>query len=259
LFARKLVLLTLTLILIGSASAQELKIAAAADLTVALEKVAVAFKKQSGIQLKVSYGSSGNFFSQIKNGAPFDVFLSADRDYPDTLDGLGKTDKGTVIYAQGRLVLWLAAKTGLDPYPNLSVLTSSRINKIAIANPSHAPYGRAAVAAMSHFGVYDQIKPKLVTGENVAQAAQFGQSGNAEAALIPMSLALDENLRKGGRYAIVPDDSYPPLLQAAVVLRASQNKPEAHRFVEFLRSAAAQKIFTENGFQSLNGLQSFNK
>lgn len=248
-FARKLILFTLTLVLIGSASAQELKIAAAADLTLALEKVAVAFKKQSGIQLKVSYGSSGNFFSEIKSGAPFDVFLSADRDYPDTLDGLGKTDKGTTIYAQGRLVLWLASKTGLDPSANLDVLNSNRISKIAIANPSHAPYGRAAVAAMSHFGIYDQVKHKLVTGENVAQAAQFGQSGNAEAALIPMALAMDENLRKGGRYVIVPTDSYPPLLQAAVVLRASQNKADAHRFVEFLRSAAAQKILTDNGFQ----------
>ena len=258
-FARKLILLTLTLALIGSASAQELKIAAASDLTVALEKVAVAFKKQSGIQLKVSYGSSGHFFSDIKNGAPFDVFLSADRDYPDTLDGLGKTDRGTTIYAQGMLVMWIAARTGLDPAPNLSTLTSSRISKIAIANPSHAPYGRAAVAAMSHFSVYDQAKPKLVTGESVAQAVQFAESGNAEAAMIPLALAMAESLKKAGRYVIVPSDSYPPLLQAAVVLRSSENKQAAHRFVEFLRSAAAQKIFTENGFQSLNGLQSSNK
>lgn len=251
-FARKLVLLTLTLILIGSASAQELKIAAAADLTLALEKVAVAFKKQSGIQLKVSYGSSGNFFSQIKNGAPFDVFLSADRDYPDTLDGLGKTDKGTTIYAQGILVMWVASRTGLDPAPNLSTLTSSHISKIAIANPSHAPYGRAAVAAMSHFSLYDQVKPKLVTGENVAQTAQFAESGNAEAAMIPLALAMAENLKKTGRYVIAPSDSYPPILQAAVVLKSSENKQAAHRFVEFLRSAAAQKILTENGFQAFS-------
>lgn len=251
-FARKLVLLTLILVLIGSASAQELKIASAADLEVALEKVGAAFKKQSGIQLKVSYGSSGHFFSEIKNGAPFDVFLSADRDYPDTLDGLGKTDQGITIYAQGRLVLWVSVRTGLDPSANLDILSSNRINKIAIANPSHAPYGRAAVAAMSHFGVYDQVKSKLVTGESVAQAAQFAESGNAEAALIPMALASAENLRKTGHYVLVPPDSYPPLLQAAVVLRSSQNKPEAHRFVEFLRSPAAQKIFSENGFLGFN-------
>jgi molybdate transport system substrate-binding protein len=249
LFARKLVLLTL--LLIGSASAQVLKIAAASDLTLALEKVGAVFKKQSGIQLKASYGSSGRFFSDIKNGTPFDVFLSADRDYPDTLYGLGKTDQATTIYAQGRLVLWIAARTALEPSPkNFDILTSSRISKIAIANPEHAPYGRAAVSAISHFGIYDQIKPKLVMGESVAQAAQIAESGNAEAALIPMALVLAENFRKTGRYAIVPPDSYPPLLQAAVVLRSSQNKPEARRFVEFLRSPAAQKILLEYGFQA---------
>jgi molybdate transport system substrate-binding protein len=249
LFVRKLVLLAL--ILTAGASAQELKVAAASDLTLALEKVGAAFKKQTGVQLEVSYGSSGHFFSEIRNGAPFDVFLSADRDYPDTLEGFGKTDQGTTIYAQGRLVVWVSARTGLNPSPNnLEVLASTRVNKIAIANPEHAPYGRAAVAAMSHFKVYDQVKSKLVLGESVSQAAQFAESGNAEAAMIPMSLVLAENLKKAGHYAIVPPDSYPPLFQAAVVLRSSQYKPEAHRFVEFLRSAAAQKILLEYGFEA---------
>jgi molybdate transport system substrate-binding protein len=248
-FVRKLVLFAL--IVTAGASAQELKIAAASDLTLALEKVGAAFKKQTGVQLKVSYGSSGHFFSEIRNGAPFDVFLSADRDYADSLEGSGKTDQGATVYAQGRLVLWVAARTALDPSPkNLDVLTSNRITKIAIANPEHAPYGRAAVAAMSHFGVYDKVKSKLVLGESVSQAAQFAESGNAEAALIPMALVLAESFKKSGHYAIVPPESYPTLLQAAVVLRSSQNKQEAHRFVEFLRSAAAQKILREYGFEA---------
>jgi molybdate transport system substrate-binding protein len=248
LFVRNFVLLTL--ILTAGASAQELKIAAASDLTLALEKVSSAFKKQTGIQLKVSYGSSGHFFSEIRNGAPFDVFLSADRDYPETLAGSGKTDQGTTIYAQGRLVVWVSARTALAPSSsNLDVLTSGLVTKIAIANPEHAPYGRAAVAAMSHYRVYEKVKSKLVLGESVSQAAQFAESGNAEAAMIPMSLVLAESLKKNGHYAIVPPDSYPPLFQAAVVLRSSQYKPEAHRFVEFLRSASAQKILLEYGFE----------
>jgi molybdate transport system substrate-binding protein len=250
LFARKSFLLIVIVMLAAGASAQELKIAAAADLSLALEKLGAAFKKQTGVQLKVSYGSSGHFFSEIKNGAPYDVFLSADRDYPDTLDGLGKTDQGTTVYAQGKLAVWVAARTGLNPSPDsLDVLTSNRVNKIAIANPEHAPYGRAAVAAMSHYGEYIQVKTKLVLGENVAQAAQFAESGNADAAIIPMSLMVGGNLKKTGHYAIVPLDSYPPILQAAVVLRSTQNKQEAHRFVEFLRSAPAQKILIEYGFE----------
>jgi molybdate transport system substrate-binding protein len=247
LFVRKVVLLIL--VLVAGASAQELKIAAASDLTLALEKVGTAFKKQTGIQLKVSYGSSGRFFSEIRNGASYDVFLSADRDYPDTLEGSGKTDQGTTVYAQGRLVVWIASRAALDPSSNnLDVLSSSRISKIAIANPEHAPYGRAAVAAMSHFKIYDRVKSKLVQGESVSQAAQFAESGNADAAMIPMALALGDTLKKTGHYAIVAPESYPPLLQAAVVLRSSQNKPEAHRFVEFLRSSTAQKILLESGF-----------
>ncbi len=245
---RKLVLSTL--LLAACASAQELKVAAAADLDVAMEKISAAFKKQTGIQLKVSYGSSGHFFAQIRNGAPFDVFMSADRYYPDTLENFGKTDQGTTVYALGKLVVWVSNRIALDPAPdNLNILTSNHINKVAIANPEHAPYGRAAVAAMVHYKVYDQVKSKLVLGENVSQASQFAQSGNADAALIPLSVAVTESMKKGGRYAVVAPDSYPPLYQAAVVLRSSENKQQAHRFVEFLRSSVAQKIFLEYGFE----------
>jgi molybdate transport system substrate-binding protein len=249
LFARKLILLTL--ILTAAAAAQELKIAAAADLTGALDKIAADFKKQTGVQVKISYGSSGHFFSEIRNGAPYDVFLSADRSYPETLDNFGKTDGETTIYALGKLVLWVASRTGLEPsLDNLNVLTSNRVSKIAIANPEHAPYGRAAVAAMSHYNVYEQVKSKLVLGENIAQTAQFAESGNVDAALISMSLAMADSMKKSGRYAIVSLDSYPLLYQAAVVLRSSQNKADAHRFVKFLSSASAQKTLAERGFEA---------
>ena len=248
-FVRKLVLLIL--ILVAGASAQELKIAAAADLNPAVEKVAAAFKKQTGVQAKFSYGSSGNFFAEIRNGAPFDVFLSADRSYAESLSDFGKTDKGATVYALGTLVVWVSNRVALTPSAdNLNVLLSDRIHKIAIANPDHAPYGRAAVAAMVHYQINDQVKKKLVMGENVSQAAQFAQSGNAEAALIPLSLALTDSMKQGGHIAVVSRDTYPPLYQAAVVLRSSQEKQAAHHFVEFLASSAGQKILQEYGFEA---------
>lgn len=244
---RKLVLFTL--VLAAGASAQDLKIAAAADLNVAMKKVAAVYQKQTGVQLTITYGSSGNFFAEIRNGAPFDVFLSADRSYPETLEGTGKTDQGVTVYALGKLALWVSNRVAGKPTPNLTILTSAGVGKVAIANPEHAPYGRAAVAAMVHFGVYERVKPKLVMGENVSQAAQFAQSGNVEATMIAWSLAESESMKKLGQYVLVPEESYPPLYQAAVVLRSSQNKQQAHRFVEFLRSPAAQKILLESGFE----------
>jgi len=250
---RKLAFLPLlfALVLATGVQAQELKIAAAADLNPAMPKLSAAFSRQTGVQLKVSFGSSGNFFAEIRNGAPFDVFLSADRSYPETLEQAGKADQGTTLYARGKLVVWVPNGLGLKPSPdNLKILTSPEVKKIAIANPEHAPYGRAAVAAMVHFKVYDQVKPKLVLGENVSQTAQFAQSGNADAAMISLAQALSDTLKNSGHYALVPADSYPALDQSAVVLRSSQNKQAAHRFVEFLLSPAAQKILNEYGFET---------
>jgi len=238
------------LILAAGVSAQELKVAAAADLNPAMPKLSAAFAKQTGIQLKVSFGSSGNFFAEIRNGAPFDVFMSADKSYPETLEGAGKAE-GTSVYARGKLVVWVPNRTGLEPSPdNLKILTSSAVKKVAIANPEHAPYGRAAVAAMVHFKVYEQVKSKLVLGENVSQTAQFAQSGNADVALISLAQALSDTLKSSGRYALVPTDSYPALDQAATVVRSSQNKQAAHRFLEFMQSQAAQKILSEYGFEA---------
>jgi molybdate transport system substrate-binding protein len=234
----------------------DLKVAAAADLTYVIDKLGSAFEKATGTHITVSLGSSGNFFAQIQNGAPFDVFLSADKSYPEKLDQAGKAEGSPVLYARGRLVIWVPNKSSLQlPSKsnqtldgNLDVLTGPAVHKIAIANPEHAPYGRAAVAALTHFGVYDQLKPKIVLGENISQTAQFGQSGNADVTLISLSLAASGSLQHDGRWLLLPEDSYPPIEQAGVVLKSSPNKPQAKRFLEFLTSPQGQAIMHDFGF-----------
>src|SRR5947209_1263157 len=173
--------------LLTAGRAQELKVAAASDLSAAMQKLTPACEKQTGIHVSVSLGSSGNFLAQIQNGAPFDVFLSADRSYPEKLEQAGQAEPGSLTpYARGRLVIWTAkssslhfeTKEGNVLSGGLEALARPEVRKIAIANPEHAPYGRAAVAALQHFGIHDQVKSKLVLGENISQAAQFAQSGN---------------------------------------------------------------------------------
>jgi molybdate transport system substrate-binding protein len=238
--------------LLACAAAQEVRVAAAADLSAAMPALTAAFEKQTGIRAAVSLGSSGNFFAQIQNGAPFDVFLSADRGYPEKLEQAGKAEPGTmVLYGRGRLVLWAPNRLTLKFAPDdLKGLLSAAVGKVSIANPEHAPYGRAAVAALQHYGIYEQIKGKLVLGENVSQAAQFAQSGNADVAFIGLALAASESMQRQGHYVMLPQESYPPLDQAAVVLRTSRNKEAARRFLEFMTSADAQKLLRESGFES---------
>jgi len=224
-----------------------------------MQKLAPAFEKQTGIHVSVSLGSSGNFFAQIQNGAPFDVFLSADRSYPEKLLQAGQAEPNSLTpYARGRLVLWTAKSTGLHlPTKDgntldggLDFLKGSDVHKIAIANPEHAPYGRAAVAAMEHFKVYDQVKSKLVLGENISQTAQFAQSGNADVGFVGLSGALSASMTASGEYVLLPDDSYPPIEQAAVVIAASRNKEQAQRFLKFLMSAEGQAILKDLGFEA---------
>jgi molybdate transport system substrate-binding protein len=234
--------------------AQEIKVAAAADLSAAMQKLMPAFEKQTGIHVSVSLGSSGNFFAQIQNGAPFDVFLSADKSYPEKLEQAGLTVPGTLkVYARGKLVLWWPDSTHIPDQPSpagtLDFLKAPEIRKIAIANPDHAPYGRAAVAALQTYGIYDQVKPKLVLGENISQTAQFAQSGNADVAFVALALALSDTMKKSGHYVTLRADAYPPLTQAAVVVGASKQKEQAGRFVEFLVSEEGQKILQDFGFE----------
>ncbi len=244
------------LLLAGAVTAQDFKVAAAADLTSVMPKLSAAFQKQTGTSLSVSLGSSGNFFAQIRNGAPFDVFMSADKSYPEKLQDSGLTVPGTLFtYARGKLVLWVPSGSNLHFSSNKDgVLTGdlaplAGAHKIAIANPEHAPYGRAAVAALEHYGIYEKVKSKLILGENISQTAQFGESGNADAALISDSIALTEAMKRKGTFVLLPQESYPPLDQAVVVPKSSQNEQLARRFVEFLRSPQAIAIFREFGFE----------
>jgi molybdate transport system substrate-binding protein len=186
------------------AQAAQLKVAAAADLTFVFKEIAVRYDKESGNSLKISFGSSGNFFSQIKNGAPYDIFFSADVGYPRQLEAAGLTEPGTLYeYARGKLVIWVPSASKLDLTKGIDVLGDSSIGKIVIANPEHAPYGAAAVAALRHAGSYDHLKSKIVMGENISQTAQFVQFGNADAGMVALSLAVAPPMKSAGRYVEV--------------------------------------------------------
>jgi len=230
--------------------AEEITIAAAADLSFALTGLAHSFTAQTGADVKLSFGSSGNLYSQIQNGAPFDLFFSADSEYPKRLAGTGQIDPSSLRpYAVGHLVLWVPKSLGLDPQKlKMDLLTRPEVKRIAIANPQHAPYGRAAMAALEHFGLKDEVAPKLVTGENISQAAQFVQSGNAQAGLIALSLALSPAMKDAGKYWELPADSYPELQQVVGIVANSKHKPAAQAFVNYVTSPEARGILQQYGF-----------
>src|ERR1700738_1737895 len=203
----------------GSGSAQGLTVAAASDLQAALPAIVARFGPDGGQHVRLTVGSSGNFFTQIENGAPFDVFLSADIEYPRRLERSGQAERGSLYeYARGRLVLWTRNDSGIDVRRGLAVLTDASVRRVAIANPEHAPYGRAAVAALRHEGLYERVQGKCVLGENISQAGQFAQSGSADVGVLALALALSPTLKNSGTYADIPESWYPPLEQAAVVL-----------------------------------------
>jgi molybdate transport system substrate-binding protein len=233
----------------AAASAQSLRVAAASDLQAVLPIVADRFEKDTGNKVTLTFGSSGNFFTQIQNGAPFDVFLSADIDYPRRLEQAGLGERGTLYqYATGRLVVWTRNDSGIDVNRGIAVLADPRVRKVAIANPAHAPYGRAAVAAIRHEGLYDRVQAKLVMGENISQAAQFAQSGNADVGLLALSLALAPALKSVGHYAAVPDSLHPPIEQAGIVVATSGNNELARKFLDSLKRPEIVKILESYGF-----------
>jgi molybdate transport system substrate-binding protein len=243
--------LALLLLFTGAfATAQEITVAAAADMSAALPELVAAYTKKTGQTVKLSFGASGNLTNQIRNGAPFDIFFSADEQYPQQLVTEGLALKDTLYrYAIGRLVLWVANDSPLDlPKLGTQALLDPSVKKISIASPAHAPYGRAAEAALRHFGIYDQVSSRLVLGENVSQAAQFVESGNAQAGLIALSHALAPALKDKGRYWTVPLDAYPTLNQAAVVLSRSKKQDAARKFLEFVHSPEATSLLTSYGF-----------
>jgi molybdate transport system substrate-binding protein len=241
-----------SLLLVASifATAQEITVAAAADMSAALPDLVTAYNKKTGQSVKLSFGASGNLTNQIRNGAPFDIFFSADEQYPQQLIAEGLAAKDTLYrYAAGRLVLWVPSDSPLDLSKlGINALLDPSIKKIAIGNPQTAPYGQAAEAALRHFQVYDQVSSRLVIGENISQAAQFVESGNAQAGLIALSHALAPTMKNKGRYWTVPLDAYPTLNQAAVVLSKSKQPEAARRFLDFIRSPEAASLLSTYGF-----------
>ena len=232
------------------AHADDLNVAAASDLSFAMKELAASYEKQTGTVVKVTLGSSGNFFAQIQNGAPFDLYFSADIDYPRKLEAAGLGEPGTLYqYATGKIVIWVPASSKLDVSKGLAVLTDPSVRKIAIANPKHAPYGRAAVAAMTKQGIYEKITDKLVFGENISQTAQFVESGNADVGIIALSLARAPVMADKGKYFEVPQDLYPPLDQGAIVIKASQKKEQAKQFLVYLKTSESVSLLQRYGFK----------
>jgi molybdate transport system substrate-binding protein len=237
----------------GAQAAQKpcgtITVAAASDLTDAMRGIVANFGKATGCTVRVSTGSSGNFLTQIENGAPFDVFFSADIAYPKKLESEGLAEAGsTVLYAVGKIVLWVRNDSRLDITKGLGALRDPAVRKIAIANPLHAPYGRAAEQALRGAGIYDAVKDRLVLGENISQAAQFAESGNADAGIVALSLAQSAPLKDEGRYAAIPSQLYTPIQQGAVVLRAAQNPQRARAFLEYVRTPEAVELLARYGF-----------
>lgn len=238
------------LMLFRPAAAQEPVVAAASDLQFALEEVAEAFARETGERVKVSYGSSGNFTRQIQQGAPFQMFLSADEDYIFELAKSGHAKDRGELYAIGRIVIIAPHGSPLKADGSLadlrSALADGRVQKFAIANPDHAPYGKRAEEALKHQGLWDQIKDKLVLGENVSQAAQFATSGSTQGGIIAYSLALSPKVSKLGPYALIPDAWHQPLRQRMVL--TTKAGPVAERFYAFVQSPPARKIMIKYGF-----------
>ena len=228
----------------------DLSVAAAADLSSPLKQLAANYEQKAGVRLKLSFGSSGMLTQELQNGAPFDVFLSADMDYPRQLvaAGLAEGDSLT-LYARGKLVLWTPSDSHLDlQHQGMNVLLDPSVKKIAIANPQHAPYGHAAMAALKHSGLYDRVQDRLVMGENVAQAAQFVESGNAQVGFVALAHARALGMSGKGKYWEVPAEEYPSLEQGAVILIRSQHKQEAADFLRYLGSTEASELLRKYGF-----------
>jgi molybdate transport system substrate-binding protein len=250
----QILLALLGLVYLAPGNAQpSLRVAAAADLEPVLPPLLEQFRQSAGIQAEATYQASAVLTTQIQNGAPFDLFLSADLGYPKRLidaglaDAAGSADSTTpIIYARGTLVLWARKDSHLPP-PSLDLLRNPGLKRLAIANPDRAPYGRAAVAALTSLKLYDALKPSLVTAGNIAQAAQFVDSGNADAGLISLTSALTPELASGGVYFIIPRDLYPPIEQGAVIVSKTTQRASAHKLLDFLLSAPVQAQLAKTG------------
>jgi molybdate transport system substrate-binding protein len=242
------VLLALASVLLPlRASAASITVAAAADLKFAMDDIVTAWHQgHPDDKINLVYGSSGKFSTQIQQGAPFDLYFSADISYPQALAKAGLTASTPKAYAIGRIVLW----SGSVDVSKMTLhdLAEPRFDRIAVANPEHAPYGKRAVEALHASGMWDQLKGRLVYGENIAQTAQFVQTGNARVGIIALSLALNPAFASKGGYAVIPDNLYKPLVQGYVITKHGAHNPLAHAFAHFIDSAAAKKILAHYGF-----------
>jgi molybdate transport system substrate-binding protein len=227
------------------------RVAAAADLKFAMDEIRDAFQRQHPeIEVVVTYGSSGNFYSQLSNRAPFDMFLSADLDYPRRLiqQGFGLAES-EFPYAVGSIVVWVQRASPIDVEKlGIQALLDPAVRKIAVANPVHAPYGRAAEAAMQKLEVFEKVRDRLVYGENISQTAQFVESGAAEIGMISHSLAIAPALRDKGRYWEVPTDAYPPVEQGGVILSWAEDRAAADALRSFVLGEEGNLILSRYGF-----------
>jgi len=241
--------MVLVLAVVGGcvAPAQPINVAAAADLNYALTELAHQFERNTGHKVTLSFGASGSLFSQISNGAPVDLYFSADEEYPKNLIAAGIADSSSLkTYAIGHLVLWVP-NGSLDPNTlQMDLLSQPAVKRIAIANPQHAPYGRAAMAVIEHYGLKDKVAGKLVFGENVSQAAQFVQSGNAQAGLIALSIAMSPAMQVARKWEL-PTNVYPEFRQAAVIIFSSKQRKIAAEFLDFVLSPGGAAVFKQFG------------
>lgn len=249
---RNVVLGLLLVLAVSTSAVAQLRVAAASDLQPVLPALAEAFAARTGQSAVVTYGSSGTLATQIEHGAPFDVFLSADRDLAARLTATGVALAPSLTdLVEGRLVLWCRAVACPHAPDSVAALTDGPFARIAIANPDHAPYGRAAMAALQGAGVLTALRPRLVIAESVAQAAQFVQSGNAEVGILALSTAMTPVMQQAGRYTVLPPDSYPPIRQAGVTLARSAQPDLGRRFLAFLSEPANIARLTSAGFAPL--------
>lgn len=233
---------------VGSAQADEVQVAVAANFTAPLQSIAADFEKDTGHKLIAAYGATGQFYAQIKNGAPFEVFLSADDSTPQKLENEGDTVKGSrFTYAIGTLALWSAKDGYVDSQGK--VLSDNQYQHLAIANPKAAPYGLAATQVLARLGLTDQVKAKIVEGQNITQAYQFVSTGNAELGFVALSQVYKDGKVSGGSAWIVPGDMHDPIKQDAVILNKGKDNPAAKALVDYLKGPKAAAVIKSYGYQ----------
>jgi molybdate transport system substrate-binding protein len=247
----KVALTVLSLLIAAPLPAAEIAVAAAADLKFALDELTQEYRaNHADTTVKLTYGSSGNFFAQLQNQAPFDLYFSADIEYPRKLAAAGLALETNVFrYAIGRIVVWTPTNSPLN-VTNLGIraLLDPAAKKVAVANPQHAPYGRAAVAAQKSLGVYEQVEPRLVLGENIAQTAQFVQSGAADVGIIALSLAVAPQMRGAGQFWEIPTDAYPRMEQGGIILKWAKDMDAARSFRDFVLGPHGRDVLKRYGF-----------